>query len=55
MVDDNPPRYSASELEDKLLIPERVAAMTKDLFGQLSRHGRTEQKTIIFCARDRQR
>jgi type I restriction enzyme R subunit len=51
--DDARPHYGASELDDKLLIPERVAAMTRFLFGQLLASGGPEQKTIIFCARDR--
>jgi len=53
MADDARPRYSASDLDDKLLIPERVATMTRFLFGQLLATGGPEQKTIIFCARDR--
>lgn len=53
MADDAHPHYAASELDDKLLIPKRVAAMTRFLFGQLLATGGPEQKTIIFCARDR--
>ena len=34
-------------------MPERVAAMTKDLFTHLLDTGGPEQKTIIFCTRDR--
>src|SRR5208337_4858165 len=45
--------YGAPSLDDNLLIPERVQAMTKFLFGQLLATGWPEQKTIIFCARDR--
>ena len=45
--------YSASALEDRLISPERVAAMAKDLFQHLIDSGGPEQKTIIFCARDR--
>jgi type I restriction enzyme R subunit len=45
--------YSASNLEDLLLIPERVAAMCRSLFDQLLSTGGPEQKTIVFCARDR--
>jgi type I restriction enzyme R subunit len=45
--------YSASELDDRLLLPERVEAMTKHLFEQLLATGGPEQKTIVFCARDR--
>ena len=34
-------------------MPERIAAMTKDLFDHLLVTGEPEQKTIIFCTRDR--
>ncbi|MBM4080735.1 MAG: restriction endonuclease subunit R, partial [Planctomycetes bacterium] len=44
--------YEASALEDKLLMPDRVAAMAQDLFNHLLATGGPEQKTIIFCARD---
>jgi type I restriction enzyme, R subunit len=46
-------RYEAMSFEDKLLLPERVATMCKDLFSYLVATGGPEQKTIIFCARDR--
>jgi len=46
-------RYEAPSFEDLLLMPDRVAAMTKDLFQYLFSAGGPEQKTIIFCARDR--
>jgi len=45
--------YAAPDIEDKLLMPDRVAAMTKDLFQHLLDSGGPEQKTIIFCRRDR--
>ena len=45
--------YDAHSIEDKLLMPERVAAMTRDLFTHLLATGGPEQKTIIFCRRDR--
>jgi type I restriction enzyme R subunit len=45
--------YDAPDLEDKLLMPDRVAAMTEDFFGHLLATGSPEQKTIIFCRRDR--
>jgi type I restriction enzyme R subunit len=45
--------YSAPDLEDKLLMPDRVAAMSTDLFNHLIATGGPEQKTIIFCRRDR--
>jgi type I restriction enzyme R subunit len=46
-------RYDAPDIEEKLLMPDRVAAMTKNLFDRLCETGGPEQKTIIFCARDR--
>jgi type I restriction enzyme R subunit len=46
-------RYSATDLEARLLLPERVAAMCRELFQRLCQTGGPEQKTIIFCARDR--
>ncbi|MCC6446297.1 MAG: DEAD/DEAH box helicase family protein [Armatimonadetes bacterium] len=46
-------RYEAPSFEDSLLLPERVEAMARDLFGCLLRTGGPEQKTIVFCARDR--
>jgi type I restriction enzyme R subunit len=46
--------YSPSELDERLLLPERVAALSKHLFDRLIEHGGTpEQKTIAFCASDR--
>jgi type I restriction enzyme R subunit len=45
--------YKADDIEDGLLMPERVGAMTKDLFAHLLATGGAEQKTIIFCRRDR--
>ena len=46
-------RYEASSFEDRLLLPERVAEMARDLFAHLLATGGPEQKTIVFCARDR--
>ncbi len=46
-------RYEATSFEDRLLLPERVAAMAQDLFDHLLATGGPEQKTIIFCSRDR--
>ena len=46
-------RYDAPDIEERLLMPERVAAMTKNLFDRLLETGGPEQKTIVFCARDR--
>jgi type I restriction enzyme R subunit len=46
--------YSPSELDERLLLPERVATLAKHLLDQLVAHGGTpEQKTILFCASDR--
>lgn len=45
--------YEAPSLEDHLLIPERVQTMCRSLFAQLLVGGGPEQKTIVFCARDR--
>ncbi len=46
-------RYEAPSFEDRLLMPDRVEAMAKDLFTHLLSTGGPEQKTIIYCARDR--
>lgn len=46
-------RYEAATFEGRLLLPERVAAMAQDLFSHLAATGGPEQKTIVFCARDR--
>ena len=45
-------RYEAGAFESKLLLPDRVDAMTIDLFELLLATGGPEQKTTIFCARD---
>ncbi len=44
--------YTAGSFEDRLLLPDRVDAMCRDLFDHLLATGGPEQKTIIFCARD---
>jgi len=46
-------RYEKTEYEDRILLPDRVLAMSQDLFNYLLDTGGPEQKTIIFCARDR--
>lgn len=46
-------RYQKTEFEDRILLPDRVLAMCQDLFQYLLDTGGPEQKTIIFCARDR--
>jgi type I restriction enzyme R subunit len=48
-------RYDAPAFEDRLLLPERVSEMARDLFQHFLATGGPEQKTIIFCARDRTR
>ncbi len=45
--------YQRTEYEDRILLPDRVLAMCHDLFNYLLETGGPEQKTIIFCARDR--
>ncbi len=44
--------YNAKHYDSELLLPERIAAMCKDLFERLCAHGGPEQKVIIFCNRD---
>ena len=45
--------YEAASFERKLMLPDRVKALSQDLFNQLLENGATpEQKTIIFCASD---
>ena len=46
-------RYEKTKFENRLLLPDRVMAMCQDLFEYLISTGGPEQKTIIFCARDR--
>ena len=46
-------RYEATDFEERLGLPDRVQAMCHDLFRHLLATGGPEQKTIIFCARDR--
>ncbi len=45
--------YQRTQYEDRILLPDRVLAMCRDLFKYLLDTGGPEQKTIIFCARDR--
>jgi len=45
--------YQRTQYEDRILLPDRVYAMCKDLFSYLISTGGPEQKTIIFCTRDR--
>lgn len=44
--------YAKTEFEDRIQLPDRVQAMCTDLFNYFLETGGTEQKTIIFCARD---
>lgn len=45
--------YQRTEYEDRILLPDRVLAMCQDLFNYLLDTGGPEQKTIIYCVRDR--
>ena len=45
--------YEKTDYEDRILLPDRVLAMCSDLFKYLIDTGGPEQKTIIFCVRDR--
>ena len=45
--------YQRTQYEDRILLPDRVLAMCRDLFNYMLDTGGPEQKTIIFCARDR--
>ena len=45
--------YQNTHFEGLILLPDRVKAMCEDLFKYLCETGGPEQKTIIFCARDR--
>lgn len=45
--------YDKTEYEERILLPDRVQAMCQDLFNYLLDTGGPEQKTIIFCTRDR--
>ncbi len=45
--------YDATSFEDRILLPDRVEAMARHVFDRLLESGGPEQKTIIFCARDR--
>lgn len=45
--------YEAASFEKELMLPDRVKALSSDLFNQLLENGgMPEQKTIIFCASD---
>ncbi len=44
--------YTAKEYEVKLMLDDRVRAMSEDLFQHFLDTGGPHQKTIVFCARD---
>ncbi len=50
--DELPESFSKTEYEYRILLPDRVREMTRDLFNHLVATGGPEQKTIIFCVRD---
>ncbi|OGO51953.1 MAG: hypothetical protein A2148_04525 [Chloroflexi bacterium RBG_16_68_14] len=45
-------RYLPTDYDDLLMLPDRVRAMSEDLFHLLRESGGPLQKTVIFCARD---
>lgn len=45
--------YDKTTYEDRILLPDRVLVMCGDLFRYLLETGGPEQKTIVFCVRDR--
>lgn len=44
--------YLKTDYEDRIMLPDRVAVMCRDLFDRLLSTGGPEQKTVIFCVRD---
>lgn len=46
-------RYERSDFEATVLLSDRVMAMAADLFNYLLKTGGPEQKTILYCVRDR--
>lgn len=50
-VDENA-RFAATDFEGRLLLPDRILAMCRDLFRGLCDTGGPEQKSIVFCTRD---
>jgi len=52
-VADDRAKYKATSFEKRIVLPDRVEAMCRDLFDYLLDAGKPEQKTIIFCASDR--
>jgi type I restriction enzyme R subunit len=45
-------QYTAKDYEVKLMLDDRVKAMSEDLFQHFLSTGGPHQKTIVFCARD---
>jgi len=45
--------YRRNQYENRILLPDRVLAMCQDLFNYMMETGGPEQKSIVFCARDR--
>lgn len=45
-------KYTASDYDAKLMLDDRVKAMSEDLFKFLLDTGGPHQKTVIFCTRD---
>ncbi len=45
-------QYTAKDYEVRLMLDDRVKAMSEDLFQHFLNTGGPHQKTIIFCARD---
>ena len=43
-------KYSAAELDVRIILPERTNVLCSSLFAYLLASGKVEQKTIIFCA-----
>ena len=43
-------KYSAVDLDARIILPERTNALCSSLFAYLLASGKPEQKTIIFCA-----
>ncbi|MGD9719894.1 MAG: DEAD/DEAH box helicase family protein [Pirellulales bacterium] len=46
-------QYEATSYERRVILPDRVEAMCRDLLKYLIETGGPEQKTVIFCATDR--
>ena len=51
-VEETRSHYTATSFERRLMLPDRIAAMCRDLFDSLLVTGGPAQKTIIFCAGD---